>query len=126
MARIEELDEAALKFVVDDFYRRVRADHQLGPAFAVVVDWDGHTTRLAAFWSSVMLSSGRYKGTPVATHLKMPRSMNDPLLARWLEIWRATTADLLAPALAQAIQARAARIAESLRLAVLHRSRTAV
>lgn len=59
--------EAEIAAVVDLFYDRVRADPMLGPVFnGSVKDWPHHLDRLKAFWSSVMLTSGRYKGDPVA------------------------------------------------------------
>lgn len=59
-----ELDDIGLKSLVDAFYARVRADIALGPIFNDAIgDWPEHLEKLAAFWSSVMLTSGRYKGT---------------------------------------------------------------
>ena len=40
---------------------------------------------------------------------------------RWLAIWAATTDELMPPAAAAALQAKAARIAESLQLALFFR-----
>lgn len=63
------LDESAITAVIDRFYERVRADPTLGPVLnVVVVDWDEHLRKLAALWSSVMLTSGHYKGNPMAVH----------------------------------------------------------
>ena len=43
----------------------------LGPIFNnAIADWPEHLEKLTAFWSSVMLTSGRYKGNPMAAHLK--------------------------------------------------------
>ena len=60
------LDERMLADLVDRFYAKVRADALLGPIFAAhVADWGPHLERMAAFWSSVALMTGRYHGTPV-------------------------------------------------------------
>ncbi|PZR50253.1 MAG: preprotein translocase subunit TatC [Stutzerimonas stutzeri] len=122
MTRPPLIDEAALRPLIEHFYERVRADPLLGPVFgAAVHDWDDHHARLADFWSSVMLTTGRYKGNPVALHLIHADSMTADRFARWLALWRQTTDELLDPAAAAAMQAKAARIAESLQLAVQYR-----
>jgi hypothetical protein len=52
-------------------YAKVRADSELGPIFkrAIPGDWGPHLATMHDFWSSIMLTSGRYKGNPVAVHL---------------------------------------------------------
>jgi hemoglobin len=116
------IDEAALERLIPAFYARVRADAAIGPMFeAAVHDWPGHLERLVAFWSSVMLTTGRYKGSPVAEHLKHKAAITPAMFDRWLAIWADTTDELLAPAAAAALQVKAARIAESLQLALFFR-----
>ena len=62
--------EAELPSLLAAFYSRVRADQVLGPVFeSAVENWPAYLGRLADFWSSVMLATGRYKGQPVAAHL---------------------------------------------------------
>jgi hemoglobin len=118
----DQIDEAALERLIPAFYARVRADADIGPLFeAAVHDWPGHLDKLVAFWSSVMLTTGRYKGSPVAEHLKHKTAITPAMFARWLAIWADTTDELLAPAAAAALQAKAARIAESLQLALFFR-----
>jgi hemoglobin len=110
------IDEAALARLVETFYARVRADALIGPIFDdAIADWPAHLGKLQAFWSSVMLTTGRYKGRPMPAHLKHADRITDPTFARWLAIWRRTTDELFAPEDAAALQDRAARIAESLR-----------
>lgn len=117
-----EIDEEGLRQLVDAFYARVRADAALGPIFNDAIhDWPEHLGKLSAFWSSVMLTSGRYKGQPVPAHLKHKSRITPALFARWLALWGQTTNELMAPAAAAALQARAARIAESLQLAMFFR-----
>lgn len=117
-----QIDEAMLERLIPRFYEQVRADAEIGPLFdAVVHDWPGHLDRLTAFWSSVMLTSGHYKGNPVAEHIKHKASITPAMFDRWLAIWAATTGELLPPAAATALQVKAARIAESLQLALFFR-----
>lgn len=109
------LDEPGLKVLVEAFYARVRADAELGPVFAdAVSDWPAHLETLAAFWSSVMLTSGRYKGRPVPAHFKHRHRISPALFGRWLALWGQTADELMEPAAAQALKLRALRIAHSL------------
>src|SRR3546814_6567652 len=100
------------------FYACVRTDAELGPIFNDAVhDWSEHLEKLTAFWSSVMLGSGRYKGQPVPAHMKHKHRITPELFERWLNLWKKTTDELMPPDAAHALQAKAARIAESLQLA---------
>jgi len=113
------LSEDDLHRLVQTFYGRVRQDALLGPIFnRAIDDWDHHLGKLQAFWSSVMLGSGRYKGQPMAVHLRQEAHMTPEAFARWLQLWNETTADLLDPLAARALQEKAARIAESLTLGI--------
>lgn len=116
------LDESGLTRLVEAFYARVRRDPDLGPVFNDAIDdWDEHMARLAAFWSSVMLMSGRYKGQPVPAHARHGSRITRPLFQRWLALWAETSNAMMTPEAAQAVQAKAARIAESLQLALFFR-----
>jgi len=117
-----QLDEQGLEELVDAFYARVRADAELGPIFNDAIgDWPEHLRKLSAFWSSVMLTSGRYKGQPVPAHVKHRDRITPALFERWLALWAQTTNERMAPEAAAALQARAARIAESLQFAMFFR-----
>jgi hemoglobin len=122
MSRLLQLNNDGLARLVDAFYARVRADASLGPVFNDAIgDWPEHLEKLAAFWSSVMLTSGRYKGQPVPAHMKHKSRITPALFDRWLALWARTTDDLMVPEAAAALQDRAARIAQSLQLAMFFR-----
>lgn len=117
-----KLDYAGLEALVEAFYARVQADAELGPIFNDAIDdWPHHLEKLTAFWSSVMLTSGRYKGQPVPAHMKHKDRITPELFDRWLDLWKQTTDELMEPDAALALQAKAARIAESLQLAMFFR-----
>ena len=121
------ITEEDLDRVVRAFYGHVRDDALLGPIFnGAIDDWEHHLRKLQAFWSSVMLWSGRYKGQPMAVHIGQAPHMRAEAFERWLRLWGETTDDLLAPAAAAALQDKASRIAESLSLGIaFHRDRAA-
>ena len=112
-----EIDDAGLERLVALFYARVRKDAELGPIFnGTISDWPGHMEKLAAFWSSVMLTSGRYKGNPMSAHLKHKSAIEPAMFDRWLGLWHETASEVLDEAGTAAVAAKAERIAESLQL----------
>lgn len=122
-----QITEQDIDRLVPSFYDRIRSDPQLGPIFdGAIQDWPHHLEKLKAFWSSVMLTSGRYKGQPMVAHIRHEAEMTRENFVRWLALWRQTSDEVLSPEAATAFQERADRIAESLRLGVqFHRERAA-
>jgi hemoglobin len=119
-----EVTESAIKLLVDAFYTRVRRDAVLGPFFsrAIANDaWPAHLEKMYAFWSSVMLTSGRYKGDPVSTHRSVA-DVEPAMFSNWLDLFEATAAELFAPEIADQFAHKARRITESLKLAMFFRS----
>lgn len=121
-AETRDLSEQAIRRLVDEFYTKVRADPELGPVFmrAIPGDWSPHLATMRNFWSSVMLTSGRYKGNPVAVHRGVD-GIRFELFERWLALFSETCRELFDDELAQAFCSKAERIAESLQLAVFYR-----
>src|SRR3954465_13855294 len=113
----DHISEEALGRLVERFYAKVRLDPDLGPVFnGAIDDWPHHLEKLKAFWSSVMLTTGRYKGQPMAAHMKHEPAMKPELFQRWLGLWKETAAEVLSPEGAAAVLEKAERIAESLQL----------
>lgn len=110
--------EAQIEDLVATFYARIRKDPELGPIFARVIgeDWTPHLKTMCNFWSSVMLTTGRYKGRPIPAHIKIG-GIEPRHFAHWLVLFSATARELFAPPLAAAFVERANRIAESFKLA---------
>ena len=118
----ESLTDDQLSDLVHRFYAKVRQDDLLGPVFnAAVHDWDEHLEKLSAFWSSVMLTSGRYKGNPMAAHLKHGDVIRPPMFERWLQLWCETAQETLTETGSAGVVAKAERIAESLQLGLFFR-----
>jgi hemoglobin len=114
------IDEAMISALVTTFYAQVRKDPLIGPVFeAKIDDWSHHLEKLCAFWSSVVLMSGRYHGQPMQTHMSLP--IESEHFDRWLEIFE-TTARRTCPAIAADVFIdRARRIADSLELGIATR-----
>jgi hemoglobin len=116
--RDQQISEDGIRRLVDRFYA---ADPHLGPVFerAIPGDWGPHLATMRNFWSSVMLTSGHYKGNPVAVHLRT-EGIASQLFARWLELFEETCNELFDDQVAEAFGAKAVRIAESLKLALFY------
>ena len=82
-----------------------RRDDVLGPIFdSAVADWPEHLEKLPAFWSSVMLTSGRYKGQPMAAHFRHEQAMTSENFGCWLALWEQATGEVLRPQAAAACE----------------------
>ena len=116
------MTEPAVHLLVDRFYAKVRQDAELGPIFehAVAGDWDTHLATMRDFWSSIMLTSGRYHGNPVAAHRALD-GITPKLFKRWLVLFAETCAELFDDTLAASFMDKARRIATSLQLALFYR-----
>jgi hemoglobin len=120
--KLDYVSESGIERLVDEFYRRIRMDPKLAPIFerAIPGDWGPHLATMRDFWSSVMLTSGRYKGNPVAKHLQL-EGLEPGLFDLWLGLFAETCHDLFNDELAALFSAKARRIAESLKLALFYR-----
>jgi len=121
-AKLSHVSEDGIRRLVDAFYDKVRLDAELAPIFlrAIPGDWEPHLTRMYAFWSSVMLTTGRYKGNPVVKHLVIP-GIQPHLFERWLALFNETCGELFVDGVSKEFRAKAAHIAESLKLALFYR-----
>jgi len=112
-----EIDDAMIDRLIRGFYARVRSDEILGPIFAArITDWEPHLRRMCEFWSSVVLMSGRYHGSPMAKHLPLP--VDAQHFDRWLAIFETTAQELCPPNAANHFIKLARRIATSLELGI--------
>jgi len=117
--------ETQIEDLVATFYAGIRRHATLGPIFEREMgrDWSAHLKTMCDFWSSVMLTSGRYKGRPIPAHIKLT-GIEPRHFAEWLVLFEVTARDLFQPALAEAFIEKARRIAESLKLGFAFHSTT--
>lgn len=114
--------EPMIHELVHGFYAVVRKDPVLGPIFerAIGDGWDAHLAKLCDFWSSVLLMTGRFKGSPMTVHAELP-GIGPPHFARWLHLFQ-QSAETLCPAPAAALfVAKSEMIAQSLQLGIAAR-----
>ena len=110
--------EAMIRDQVHAFYGRIRKDPALGPIFnRVLEDWDVHLAKMCDFWSSVLLMSGRFHGSPMARHAAVPE-IRPTHFARWLHVFKQTAEEICPPAAAELFVAKSEMIAQSLQLGI--------
>ncbi len=111
------ITEAMIEQLVRAFYDKVRADALLGPIFeARIRDWEPHLQQMFAFWSSVALMTGRYHGTPMVKHMRLP--VDAAHFDRWLGLFEETARETCPPQAVAHFMERARRIASSLEMGV--------
>lgn len=119
----EGLDEAMITAVVDEFYARARRDDIIGPVFNRVIpdaEWPAHLAKIADFWSSMLLGTGRYNGRPMPKHIGIPE-LSDAHFMRWLRLFRETVKELCPPEIAALFIERSERIGNSFRMNIYMR-----
>jgi hemoglobin len=119
------ISEAQIANLVESFYDKVRLDPEIGPVFnATITDWPAHIALLKNFWSTVLLTTGRYKGDPMMTHLGLPIEHNH--FDRWLHLFEETAVEVLPPHLATLVVSKAHRIAANFKMGIaLNREKSA-
>jgi hemoglobin len=116
------VDFASIQAFVLAFYERVRADEILGPIFATRVhDWEPHLARMQHFWSAILLAAPGFQGNPMQKHRELEGVAPEDF-QRWLALFADTLGALFEPEVADAIVARATRIAERLSYAMFAES----
>ncbi|WP_292033688.1 MULTISPECIES: group III truncated hemoglobin [unclassified Brevundimonas] len=108
-----------IRDLVHRFYAEVRIDPLLGPIFdrAIGGAWDEHLNKLWDFWSSVLLMTGRFKGTPMAVHVGI-LDIGAPHFQRWLDIFERVALEVCPPNAAALFVGKSRMIAQSLQLGI--------
>jgi hemoglobin len=113
----QRITEEEIATLVDRFYAKVRLDSEIGPIFnAIVGDWPHHLATLKDFWSTVLLTTGRYKGDPMMTHLQLP--LDPDHFERWLVLFAETANEVLPADHAATVIAKSQRIAQNFRAGI--------
>jgi hemoglobin len=113
----DKITEPEISILVETFYDKVRRDPDIGPIFnAIVDDWPHHLATLKDFWSTVLLTTGRYKGDPMMRHLQLP--LDPDHFSRWLALFSETSNEVLTPEHASEVIAKSERIAQNLKAGI--------
>lgn len=110
------ISEDMIRQLVGAFYAQVREHEALGPAFnrAIAPDeWPAHEAKLCDFWSSVLLMTGRFKGSPMAAHARWPQVESGHFRV-WLDLFAKTAKTVWPLPAAALVVAKAEMIGASL------------
>eukprot|EP01038_Epipyxis_sp_PR26KG_P001891 gene1891-2670_t len=82
---IENLDD--IRFLVDTFYTRVRADELIGPIFNERIGerWPEHLDKMYRFWQTILLEEHTYEGAPFRPHADLPVHLEH--FERWVALF---------------------------------------
>jgi len=113
-----DISEAKIDRMVETFYAQIREHERLGPVFEARLagKWPQHLSTMKAFWQSVLLKTGSYKGKPVPAHMRL-KTMEATDFGEWLELFRPVARDVSGPEAAREVILVAERVAQSLWLA---------
>ena len=115
------ITEGDISSLVERFYAKVRVDPELGPVFNDAVhNWDAHLALLKDFWSTVLLTTGRYKGNPLLAHFRLPIEAQH--FARWLNLFTETANEVMTPPHAALVVRKANRISVNMKRFIEGRS----
>ncbi|MCK9509727.1 MAG: group III truncated hemoglobin [Pigmentiphaga sp.] len=108
--------EDEIRQLVYAFYDRVRSDAILAPVFNAHIapdEWPAHLNKMVDFWSSLLLGTARFSGTPMTRHAALP-DISPEHFQHWIALFDATAATLDNQAMAERARMMARRIARSL------------
>lgn len=117
-----EITEDNIRKLVYNFYEKIYKDEALGPIFKDVIGqdingWTPHLEIMVDFWSSVMLTTGRYHGSPVKKHAEIPK-FDHKLFENWLILFNQSAREIYTEDLANLYEQKSRNIARSLVLSL--------
>lgn len=115
----EDITQDLINQLVHSFYDKIQIHEELGPIFNNVIkdNWPEHLERMCAFWGSIALKTGAYKGRPVPKHVALS-DLTPAHFKIWLSLFRQTAIEVCGQDIGLHFIDRAEKIAESLQLAI--------
>lgn len=112
-----------LKFLVAEFYKKVRSNNEIGDFFnKTIKDWPEHIEKLTDFWETNLFFVPKYKGNPLTIHQKVDQKtaykINDFHFGIWLNLWYQTIDQYFYGDIADKAKLRARKIGTRLFLAI--------
>jgi len=90
--KFSKIDENNIRIFVIDFYKRIIEDKEVGPFFIDILGddinnkkWQEHIDTLCDFWSSMILKTNNYVGSPFAPHTTL-KGLKKETFNQWLKI----------------------------------------
>lgn len=103
-----------IEYLVHDFYQHIQQHPTLGPIFAEhIQDWPSHLETMVSFWSSLLLKTADFSGSPMMKHAAIS-GLSSTLFESWLSLFKSRCEQHPNQELGQHAWAFAQRIARSL------------
>lgn len=100
--------------LVHEFYQQIQNHPELGPIFSNHIhDWPHHLNTMVSFWSSLLLKTADFTGSPMMKHAAVP-NLSTHLFEEWLTLFHKTCQQQQNQKMADTAWAFAQRIARSL------------
>lgn len=120
--KIRQISPGSIKLLVDRFYIKVRNNEGLKHLFDDKIgssneEWQPHLQNMYDFWSSVMLSTGTYKGNPMQKHRDLP-SFDKSKFEIWLKLFAETAKEIHPEEVANEFIEKSENIAQSLKYGI--------
>jgi hemoglobin len=117
--KINNISEDSIKALVDSFYDKVLQSEELAHIFENKIgktkeDWQPHLQNMYNFWSSLMISSGKYRGNPMKKHKDIP-TFPEEKFDKWLELFSKTANEIFEENIAKKFIEKSQLIARSLK-----------
>lgn len=128
--KIQQISLESIRLLVDNFYNKVLQEKELKPIFEDKIgkseeDWQPHLQNMYDFWSSIMLSSGKYKGNPLQKHRDLP-AFDESKFEIWLRLFADTAREIHPEEIANQYIERSKLIARGMRYGLYYRPETAL
>jgi len=123
--KYDTISEESIQDLVDTFYTKIRAHKALGPIFKNKIgtdssQWKPHLERMYNFWSSVMLGTHRFEGTPMQKHQVLP-SFDLSLFDDWLTLFEETAKEIHPESIVDQYREKSHLIARGLKMGIKYK-----
>lgn len=113
MVQLTDITTASdVHHLIAAFYTKARYDPVLAHFFTHV-DWEHHTPRIEAFWTSILFGTPGYVGEPMNAHVQLDQRqpMLEEHFKRWVELFTGAVDELFTGPKAEEAKQRAVSIA---------------
>ena len=117
-----------LFFLVDEFYKRVRQDEEIGWVFnEIITDWPRHLELITDFWEFHVFKTSAYRGNPMQAHIGVDQKIGQKITPKdfgtWLFHWMGVINEYFEGDNAEVLKFKARKMQTMLYMGI-HESRT--
>lgn len=90
--------EEDVKYFIDTFYKKVKADAIIGYIFNEVAElnWEEHMPKIYKFWNSILLGKPGFQGDVMGVHIRLNKKekLTSEHFDRWIALFTETVNEL--------------------------------